>query len=276
VHNNLNEQSRAMLKLCGEEVVPEFKDKVDTLVVLDTGSRLTVEPFLRLAEQRILIDHHEPNKDYLSLFTEHHVDEKTVSCSEIVYDLLEAAGFRMDRKVAVCLAAGVVTDSANYVAARPATFINLGNILQKHRIDYNEVLNLVSLPMDVSERIARLKGGQRARIERHGGAIIAVTNVSSFEGSVANSLLNAGADVSFVGMSGKGEVRIAGRCKRWLSEKGLNLGRDIMPEAAKIIAGDGGGHAGAAGATGRDPDKLDAALEKCVSLVKKALGEIKA
>jgi len=268
VRNNLNDQTRALLDLCGEQVAPGPPAKVDTLIVIDTSSATTIAPFLGLAEHRLLIDHHETKQDYLALFNEHAVDERVVSCSEIVYGLLKG---RVDRKTALCLAAGIVTDSANFVAARADTFATLGALLKKHKIDYGEVLALVSTPMEVSERIARLKGGQRARMERVGDVVIAVTEVSSFEGSVANSLLGLGADVSFVGMTGKAETRVAGRCKRWLVDKGLNLGRDVMPELAKILGGDGGGHPGAAGATGTKPEHLGRALERAVALAKDSL-----
>ncbi len=65
--------------------------------------------------------------------------------------------------------------------------------------------------------------------------------------------------------------RVAGRCKRWLADRGLNLGRDVMPHLGSIVGGDGGGHPGAAGATGTKPEHLDKALEKAVSLVKESL-----
>ena len=91
---------------------------------------------------------------------------------------------------------------------------------------------------------------------------------------VVEFLLNLGADVSFVGVGKRGEARISARARSQLVEKGLHLGRDILPKVAAIIGGDAGGHAAAAGANGVRDDALDEALDACVKVTSKFIRDL--
>ena len=88
-------------------------------------------------------------------------------------------------------------------------------------------------------------------------------------------MIQLGADVSFVGAAKRGEVRISARAKSEIVNKGLHLGRDIMPKISELIGGDAGGHAAAAGANGIHDEKIDEAINICVEQVKQFIDKIK-
>lgn len=130
-----------------------------------------------------------------------------------------------------------------------------------------------STPQDLSIRVALLKTAMRAKIERTNDYLIAVSYVSSYGGSAASMLLNIGADVAFVGTTKEdGTVRVSGRAKRDLIQKGLNLGK-LMEEIGAKNHGSGGGHSGAAGidASGY----LDKLLFECVEKTKRIISKIR-
>lgn len=265
---SVGDQSKAVLKLAGLEPSKE-PGEFDTLIVVDTNSMPNFKQFLPCAKTKILIDHHTPKPEVSALFDVAFIDEGASSCSELLCELFDGK-LDMDRKLCLALACGIFLDSAGFASARPKTFGILSEILGKHDIPFGEVLDTVNIPPGLSEKIARLKGAQRMAVERAGDRLVVSTKVSSFEGIIANSLLGLGADVAFVGASKpkEEEVRVAGRARRSLVDKGFNLGKDVMPEAAKILGGDGGGHAAAAGATGTKPEKVDEALKKCLEITK--------
>lgn len=247
----------------------EFSDAdydADCLIVVDTNSPtlIDLDAVKSARGHKVLIDHHAPKDGIADLFDKAIIDESAVSSTQIIYHLFRDWGVKLDSKTSLALAAGMVTDSAGFSIATTDFFRDLAAVLDEGGVEFQDVLSAIAVPVDWSERIARLKGAQRLEFVREGDYLISVSRISSFESSVAKSLLYLGADVSFVGAAKEGEVRISSRASRDLVKAGLHLGRDILPEIAPLIKGDAGGHAGAAGANGVDTSKLDAALELCV------------
>ena len=122
-----------------------------------------------------------------------------MSTTQIAFFLLDAMGAKFTHNICLALAAGILTDSANFVAATVDSFVVLGEVLDRGKVKFREVLASISVPMEMSEKIARLKAAQRLSFHRDGEHLVAVTRVSSFEGGVAKALLYLGADVAFVG-----------------------------------------------------------------------------
>jgi nanoRNase/pAp phosphatase (c-di-AMP/oligoRNAs hydrolase) len=85
------------------------------------------------------------------------------------------------------------------------------------------------------------------------------------------------ADVAIVaGKTSKGVVRFSSRSSRhFSSETGVNLGTDVMEHIGKIIGGEGGGHANAAGANGTKnrSEGMAKAIELLQSAIEKSVGE---
>lgn len=103
------------------------------------------------------------------------------------------------------------------------------------------------MPLRKSEIIARMKAAQRLRTYRAKDLMIAVTNVSSFQASVANTLLGLGADMAFaVGGYGKGVRGSLRSTQSFYLKTGVHLGKDVAQKAASMLKGKGGGHPTAA------------------------------
>ncbi len=135
-----------------------------------------------------------------------------------------------------------------------------------HISDVDELLRVED---DISKKIAILKAHQRMKLYSFSEFIIATSNVSSCEALAAKTILSTGADVAFVGADNGSEVRISGRAKKAVIDRGINLAK-IMSQVAPIIGGEGGGHKGAAGANGKT--NMEEGLKKCVEFFIQDLG----
>ncbi len=263
--SNLNDQVKAMVEFSGEELVESPSFRYGLLIVVDTSSRSMINKtvFDNFKGKKIAIDHHTRRDEYGD-FDYVFVDETAIATAILIYELARDLNVEIDPVTARLLGIAMITDSANFVIADSRLFRSLSEILEI--IDYQELLNIANMPLNFSERVARLKGAGRAKLYFVDDYIIATTKTSAFEGSVARALIELGADVSFVGSSND-HTRISSRARQELVQKGLNLGRDILPKVIEGYGGDAGGHAGAAGANGFDKKALDLILQACVDEV---------
>jgi nanoRNase/pAp phosphatase (c-di-AMP/oligoRNAs hydrolase) len=148
------------------------------------------------------------------------------------------------------LLAGIVSDTGHFRLAKPGTF-EVVDALLKAGAEYDRVLEILKPPADDSRRVAMLKAAGRSELQRISGCLIVFSELGSFEGDAANMLVRTGADIAFVGSDEKGEFRLSGRARQELiKETGLHLG-ELMEEIGKQFGGSGGGHAGAASASGK-------------------------
>jgi nanoRNase/pAp phosphatase (c-di-AMP/oligoRNAs hydrolase) len=242
-------------------------------VVLDTTnlSGMMIPDDIVASKRRIVIDHHMRNgKVNADIY---YSDETKPSCAEIVREIIVAAGKKLDRESALALAAGIITDTAHFRFARSHTLRTMVGILEEGGLGLEEVLALVEDEVqDVSRKIAFLKGAQRVRFEQMGEFVVALSNVSAFEGALSKNLLSLGADVVFVGAQAKKEFRVSGRATQALVRKGFHVGK-LMEEAGREMGGQGGGHAGAAGMSGEG--EMEAALNILAEKALAALKELK-
>ena len=74
-----------------------------------------------------------------------------------------------------------------------------------------------------------------------------------------------------LGGSGDGKVALVALLSKGAIEKGLSA-QDVVREAAEIVGGGGGGRDDAAQAGGRDPSKLDPALDAARAAIVAGLG----
>jgi nanoRNase/pAp phosphatase (c-di-AMP/oligoRNAs hydrolase) len=239
------------------------------LIILDTSSLELLSPLDNEVRgfqgEIIVIDHHVPNQ--LSSLAHHSiVDPDATSTSELVYDLLKSLGVEIREITAISLLIGILADTQHLRFASPKVLRTASELLSKAEVDYEGVLSLIDSSEELSERMAHLKAAQRMKIRRVNDYLLATSRVSSFSASTASALVALGADCAFVGAQRKGEIQISARASRnFLVSTKLHLGMDVMSRIGPLIGGSGGGHRGAAGAKGRGD--VDAALEKCISLV---------
>jgi phosphoesterase RecJ-like protein len=103
--------------LPGRELLENPDDRIEELdlfVALDCSNPERLGPLqnrVNSASKVLNIDHHEDNQHYGEINL---VDEHASSTSELVFRVIEAAGWKIEPEVATCLYAGVVTDTGRF------------------------------------------------------------------------------------------------------------------------------------------------------------------
>jgi len=243
-------------------------DAYSFLLAVDSSSREQLGVDLG-GRECAAIDHHAESGDWDGL---RWIDESRRSCSEMVLELLIAAGKPIGREVALALGAGMLTDSGHFRFADAALMRSFATLLEGGGISMDEVMSLTDLEPDTSERVSQLKGAQRLRFERVGDRIAAISLGSAHESSVCKALLAIGADAVFVGSQRDERFRISARARQDLVREGLHLGR-MLDAIASETSSSGGGHAGAAGIAG--VGDVEAVLNMCMSRAMDFLRELK-
>ncbi|MFH1544859.1 MAG: DHH family phosphoesterase [archaeon] len=213
-----------------------------------------------------LIDHHlKPKKLFLpekfSL-----INEKRVSSTEIVFELLKENHFPIDSKTSSLLACGIITDSAGFTVADSKTFSMMSLLLKKSNLSFFELKQLFFVPMDESQRIAKLKAAKRLNLLKMGKHLIVTTTVGSFEADAASALIRLGASLAFAGNSDKGRIRISARANNaFVNETGIDLVKDVFSVIEKEFKGNSGGHRAAAAFNGKGKE-IETPLKRCIEL----------
>ncbi|BAA29623.1 DHH family phosphoesterase [Pyrococcus horikoshii] len=252
--------------------VPIEKDPVikeNVIFIFDTSSIEQLEPIEVPPAKIVVIDHHVEKENPIPADVAI-IDPTRTSTAEIVWELFKKFNYS-DENSAKALLAGIISDTSNFRYANAKTFKAVYEILELYDFSIPEVSQLVAPVsdenVDQSRRIAILKACQRMEIHKVKKFVIVTSKVSAYEALACKVFLQLGADVAIVG-SEKDGVRISARAKDYLVKQGLHLGK-IMEKVGPIIKGSGGGHAGAAGANGKE--NLDEAIKFLVKEVQKFL-----
>ncbi|NYZ76402.1 DHH family phosphoesterase [Candidatus Micrarchaeota archaeon] len=265
-------KARKLLKFIKSEVRIGGKLSADMMVILDTNSYDMLGELAKDVKnfkgEKVVIDHHSLHPD--SIKANHLlVDNRYLSTSEIIYELLKELKCKISETEAVCLLCGIIDDSAGFRNANRKTFRNIAQLLGKTGLGYDDIMRLTETNADISKRIALLTACKRAEVVRVGNYLIAKSTVGSFEAKAAEALTNLGADFSFVGCNEKKDARISARVRSdACDELGINIATQVMEKVGKTLKGSGGGHACAAGADGPDVDAFEDAMDECVKITK--------
>ncbi len=213
-----------------------------------------------------LIDHHRSAEKKIASNKNSLVDQNAVASCELVFDWLKKSHCEINEVASTCIAAGMITDSAFFVTANSKTFAILSETLKKSNRTFSAITSLFSIKQTFDEKIAKLKAAKRARIFLISDYIVVISDVGAFESDAASVLVRIGADIAFVGDAEDGMLRISGRASQNVVKKaGFDLAKHIFQKLPSTFSGSGGGHAGAAGFTGKGKD-INSALTKCISL----------
>jgi nanoRNase/pAp phosphatase (c-di-AMP/oligoRNAs hydrolase) len=239
-------------------------DDYDLVIVVDTSVKTQLGD--RLPANYALVDHHlDEGLLDCALF---YIQKPTKSTAEIVWTILKENGKKVDERVALGLMAGMIADTGRFKRAAPGTFLAAAEILAAGGFDYEKAQEALSVPADLSQRIALLKAASRTEVDRQADWLVASTLVNSFEGSAAMALVDLGADVAFVAGRHGNLIRISARCSREASRRGINLAK-LLGEVGRAHGGDGGGHKSAAAleAIGEPYAILDACRKKLLEIL---------
>ena len=248
VPGGLDRVAKVLAEELGVETVADAESPPRArLLVLDTSGPEQVPAGIDFSDA-IVVDHHARNAKWDST-TLYHCDDAKSSCSEIVYELLKLAGKELPREVAMALMLGIVTDTGFFKYARPAAMVAFAELMEKKGLQMDEVVGLVDLETDVSEKISQLRGAQRLRYWKVGDHIVAISQGSAFEASVCKAIISLGADIVFVGSQRGDSFRVSARATQAMVRKGVHLGK-LLGSVGSETSNGGGGHPGAAGITG--------------------------
>lgn len=245
----------------------------DVIVLLDTN---TIQQLGEWGERVkaskaavVVIDHHASHPETERLATLTVADEKASSTCELVYRLFKEAGVDLTQDDARALFLGIAFDTRHFVLANSSTFKVIADLVDAG-VNAGETLSLLSLPMEQSERIARLKASKRVRLIRVNDWLIALSDVSAFQASAARALISIGAHVAVVAGQRGEKLQISMRASQDFQQKtGVHLGRDIAKPLGEYIHGMGGGHSVSAGVNG--VGDVESSLKRCVRLLKERL-----
>ncbi|MFX0002412.1 MAG: bifunctional oligoribonuclease/PAP phosphatase NrnA [Candidatus Hodarchaeota archaeon] len=228
---------------------------IDILVIVDTNNLNQIKlsnnlDILHSNIPYIFIDHHYKSPDSKNSNKESFdiVYENYSSTVEIILELFEIYKIQLTLPLKVLNISAILTDTGFFKYANNKSIQNVSNLLCTG-IDIQEIYLLLQNDIDISEKIANIKGLQRVELIREGEYLIGITNVSSFGASVASMLIKAGFDIGIVVSKEFNQQIINTRAKKEVCIKtGLNLGK-ILEEISERYQCSGGGHDGAASLT---------------------------
>ena len=265
--------SERIIQMLGLEIREEHYDPFDTLIVVDTGSLNQLgdwEGKVRGSGFNLLvIDHHNWNPEYDELSDFYLIDDEAGSTSEQVHRLFKEYDLEPSITTAKALLAGITFDSKFFSIGSAQTYQSVSELLEITG-DISSTRELFNSPIQLPEKIARIKAAQRAETHQLNGWIIALSRLGSYQSSGARALISLGADVAVVTGEDKGDLRSSLRStQRFHDETTIHLG-DLISEASETLDGQGSGHPTAAGYNGSGD--IDEFHSKIVALIKKKLG----
>jgi phosphoesterase RecJ-like protein len=260
---------KRLLDILEMEVTVELNSSDDeNIFIIDAQSDSSLGYSGVRWDRAIVIDHHKDTGGCKSACC--FIDENTTSCCELIWDVMERPK-QLDRKIGLSLMAGIIADTGHLKRGNHETLASASEILKASGLSLDEVQIAFESAedQDISRRISRLKGAQRMKFDRVGEWIVAATEIGAFEAAACHGLLSTGADVAFAGSQKEEEFRITGRANWMATEAGIHLG-DIFNKIASECGGEGGGHDGAAGFSGKGD--VEAMLDICIQT---SLGQLK-
>jgi nanoRNase/pAp phosphatase (c-di-AMP/oligoRNAs hydrolase) len=250
-------------------------DSAEAIVLLDMNTVEQLDEFADVIKKssapKIIIDHHAPSQESMQICKVCILDEKAAANCELIYRLFSEAQVQPTLNEATALFVGIAFDTRHFALANSPTFEILAKLVTTG-IDAQATLARFAMPIDPSERMAKLKACKRAKIVKVEGWIIALSHVSAYQAPAAKSLVDLGAHMSAVAGKKGGKIDISLRCTRQFNElAGVHLGTDIAAPLGEFLGGVGGGHAMASGVSGKG--EIQVALKQCLALVRQKIGK---
>jgi len=265
--------AKSMLKSLPIELTAQPRiEEADLIVLLDTNTIQQLDEWskrIKPDHPLVVIDHHASHPETERLATLLVADEEASSTCEVVYRLFKEAEVKPVPDEAKALFLGIAFDTRHFIIATSDTLKVVAELTEAG-VNVQEVLPILSLPMEYSERVARLKAGNRVKLLRIKGWLIALSHVSAYQASASRGLITLGAHLAVVAGQKAGKIQVSLRASReFYAETGVHLGRDLAKPLGYFLGGMGGGHSVSAGANG--VGDLEACLDFCVKLLKKKL-----
>ncbi|MEM1666797.1 MAG: DHH family phosphoesterase [Nitrososphaerota archaeon] len=275
IPDEMSAQVKAMVNYLKLDVKSAAIGDVDAVILVDVGSLEQageyLEEIMRAHGKVYIIDHHTPPQGgYPEGFFVFFSENYRALC-ELLMDVVQLMDIKLDALEAEALFLGIYYDTARLSLADSETMVKVCELIRLG-VNPSKNIHLVEVPIDISERIARLKGAMRMNLYRSGEWLIATSQVNSFQTSVARAILSLGCHVSIVAGEYKDGVAVSIRSQQdFFAKTNINLGKDVAQVVGARLGGYGGGHPTAARAYCRSAP--DDAIKLCLSLLEGLLGE---
>ncbi|MDR1992324.1 MAG: DHH family phosphoesterase [Nitrososphaerota archaeon] len=255
VNLNPNIESAEVIVLLDMNTVEQLDESADTIK--------------KSPAPKIIIDHHAPNQETMRLCRLCIINDKAAANCELVYQLFAETKIKPNLNEAKALFVGIAFDTRHFALANSPTFSILAALVSEG-IDAQQTLSQFALPIDTSERIAKLKACKRTKIVIINEWIVALSHVSAYQAPAAKALVDLGAHVAAVAGKKSGKIEISLRSIRQFNkDTGIHLGTDIAAPLGEYLQGVGGGHAMASGVNGKG--EIQDALKQCLALLKQKI-----
>jgi phosphoesterase RecJ-like protein len=247
-------------------------EEADLIILLDTN---TIQQLNELGKRimpnqpLVVIDHHASHPETERMATILMADEEASSTCEVVYHFFKEVDAKPTPNEAKAIFLGIAFDTRHFIIATSDSLKIVAELIEAG-VNTQEVLPILSLPMQYSERIARLKAANRVKLLKIKDWLIALSHANAYQASACRSLITLGAHVAVVAGQKGGEIQVSLRATReFYAETDIHLGRDLAQPLGEFLGGMGGGHSVSAGANGKG--NVDASLQFCKKLLKKKL-----
>jgi phosphoesterase RecJ-like protein len=265
--------SKAMMDVLPIELSDNPRiETADLIVLLDTNTIQQLDEWSeRIKPDRplLVVDHHASHPETERRATLSVTDETASSTCEIVYRLFKEAELDPTTDEAKALFLGIAFDTRHFIIATSDTLKVVADLVAAG-VNAQKVLPILSLPMEHSERVARLKAANRMNLLRVGDWLIALSRASAYQASACRALIALGAHVAVVAGQKQNKIQVSFRASReFYEETGVHLGRDLAKPLGEFLGGMGGGHAVSAGANG--VGDVEACLKFCEELLQQKL-----
>ncbi len=276
--DGISSQSKRMIEKFPINVETE-KENVDpnnsVVVIIDTASSAQIPNARFLIEDKekkkiFVLDHHEAG-DLKEICFKCLIDSEAKATAVIIKELFDSYNHDLSKEEAVFITLGIIADTGFLRKASNRELLCICQIMGKFSISLQEMFSVLHIEKDYSEKIAILKGLKRMEVWSDGEIIICISEIGSFEASLANAMIKNGADISIAANVKKDCIRISCRCKERISEKVDML--KILKVLEEILKGKSGGHRTAASFNGENPDKWEDAKKVILEEIEKAIGK---
>jgi phosphoesterase RecJ-like protein len=236
-------------KIAGEHTT--WPNAMGGVVIVDAAAPGQVGVHLPEGIPLCIIDHHATsdwNLDEHDLNLQWNVRATTQIIDRYLQKYSPKSRSEVVRKM---LLAGLITDTGRFRHADAGAFDSAHSLLSDSSIDYASFLQFIETEATTpSERGSLLRGLSRAKSIDSGAWNIVHTYSGTLEGRLASMLVGTGAEIALVSRYRDGETRLTARAPRSSTQHGVHLG-NLMAAVAERIGGEGGGHDGAAGWSGK-------------------------